>query len=97
MRGGKRASRLVSVYNSNRASVQCVHDVSARMRSLYCYHLVLLCHSVQGETVMRSLGLTKNANVMLQRVPMIGPHYIILIVMANSSDHSVVKEQDERL
>lgn len=46
---------------------------------------------------MRSLGLTQNANVMLQWVPMIGPNYIMLIVMVNSSDHSGVKEQDERL
>lgn len=93
----KGTPRLVSVYNSNRTSVQCVYDVSGSMLSLYCYHLVLLCHSVRGETVMRSLGLTRNANVMLQRVPVIGPHYIILIVMVNSSDHSGVKERDERL
>lgn len=46
---------------------------------------------------MRSLGLTKLANVMLQWVLMIGPNYIILIVIVNSSDHSGVEEQDERL
>lgn len=74
-----------------------MYNVSARMLCLYCYHLVLLCHSVQGETVMRSLGLTKLANVMLQWVLMIGPNYIILIVIVNSSDHSGVEEQDERL
>lgn len=95
--GKKSALRLVSVYNSSRTSVQCVYNVSASMPPLYCYHLVLLCRSVRGETVMRSLGLTQNANVMLQWVPMIGPHYIMLIVIVNSSDHSGVKKQDVRL
>lgn len=90
----KSALRLVFVYNSNRTSV-C--DVSASMLSRDCYHLALLCHSVRGETVMRSLGLRKNANVMLQWVPMIGPHYIILIVIVNSSDHGGAKERDDRL
>lgn len=60
----KRASKAcVCLQWSNRTSVQYVYGVSASMLSLYCYHLPLLCHSVQGETVMCSLGLTQNANV----------------------------------
>lgn len=35
--------------------------------------------------------------VMQWRVPVIGPHYIIVIVIANSSDHSGRQEQEERL
>ncbi len=46
---------------------------------------------------MCSFGLTQNTNVMLQWVPVIGSHYIMLIVIVNSSDHSGRKEEDERL
>lgn len=75
----------------------CVQHVCQHAFSLYCYHLVLLCHSVQGETVMRSLGLAGERYVMLHRVPVIGPYYIILIVIVNSSDHNGTQEQEERL
>lgn len=56
----KYALWLVSVYNSNTTSVQCVFNVSVSTLSLYCYHLVILCHSVWGETLMCSLGLTQH-------------------------------------
>lgn len=94
---GKRGLRLVSVYNSNRTSVRRVYNMSASM----LFPLLLSSGvAVSSRPRGNSDAFTwphEERYVMPQRVPVIGPHYIILIVIVNSSDHNGTQEQEERL
>lgn len=65
-----------------------MYDLSVGMPFLYCFHLGLLCHFVHGGNSDAFTDPYKELYVMLQWVPVIGPYYIILIVIVNSSDHS---------
>lgn len=87
-----------SVYNSNRTCVQCVYNMFASM----LFFPLLLSSGVAVSFCPRgnSDAFTwphKERYVMLQRLPVIGPYYIILIVIVNSSDHNGTQEQEERL
>lgn len=88
--------RLVCIYTSDRTSVECVYNMSSSVISLYCYHLGLLCHCVQGETVMHLFASAR----MLRHASggaCAGAVYKVLIVIVNSSDQNGKQKRKEKL